>query len=302
MGAPYRYGAGVALSDRPSSAPASRFAVSRPVAIALSLGGLAWFLVQVWILRERWAIPGGDVMIFLNAGVDLRNGVTPYDYGTVPLPWLYGPPWVVLFAAISLIPPEGGYFVVFAAQVAALRYMARSWRGVGYLLWLPIMPFELIGGAVNLIVAAAIVAAVRGQPWIALMGTLAKLGPLLAADPRDWRRYVVPALVLGAITLPWPWLWGAWFETLTSAVRGAPIGPQIPVPLLVRLPIAAALILYGRPWSRALGAVVGMPAFYYQSFVLLAAPVAVWLFQHNDDQPNRGRLFSRKRQASVAAV
>lgn len=262
----------------PSLSPARVTAVAIPWRVALSVGGLAWFCIQAWLLRDKWVIPGGDVQNYMDAGTALRNGVSPYNYGEVAVPWLYGPPWVLVFAALSVFPYWFGYLAVFAAQVTALRYMARSWLGVGYLLWLPLMPFELLGGQIFLIVAAAIVAAIRNQPWLVVIATFAKISPILAA--REWRRYIVPVVVIVGLTLPWAWLWPEWFDTLYLALTqpsGNP-APQIPIPFLVRLPIGLALVAYGRPWSRALGAVVALPAFYWQALVLLAAPLSVWLF------------------------
>jgi hypothetical protein len=268
---------------------------------ALAAGGVAVFASIAVLLRDKWTVPGGDVGIFLGAGADLWAGVNPYDIATNPTqPWLYGPPWVVVFAVVSLLGPVGGYLAVVAAEVASLRYMTGSWIRVAYLGWIPLLPFEVLGGGINLIVAASIVAAVRGDAWLALMGSFAKLSPMAAADPRAWRRYVVPLAVIVGVTLPWLWLWPAWVESLVAVLQGPPLGHPIPVPLWVRAPIAVALILTGRPWARALGAAVAIPAFYWVSLLVLIAPLSVWLWSdrrgHAEDVPaeksaHRGGLF-----------
>jgi len=49
----------------------------------------------------------------------------------------------------------------------------------------------------------------------------------------------------------------------------------VPIPFLLRLAVAVPLILWWRPWSRALAAVVATPAFYWWSFLMLIAPIAV---------------------------
>ncbi len=79
------------------------------------------------------------------------------------------------------------------------------------------------------------------------------------------------------ITLPWLALWPAWLSILVEAYGKVGIGPQIPVPYLVRAAIALALLALWRPWSRAAAAVVAIPAFYWASFVLFIAPTAVIL-------------------------
>lgn len=101
------------------------------------------------------------------------------------------------------------WFLIVGNELAALRYMAVTRPPFCYLPWFPVRPFEIFVGAINLIIAAAIVAGVSGHAWLAIAGTLAKLSPLLATDPRLWRRYLVPMSVFLAITIPWLWLWPA---------------------------------------------------------------------------------------------
>jgi hypothetical protein len=181
----------------------------------------------------------------------------------------------VLFAALSYLPPVAAYVLVVCAEIAALRYMAGSWRRFCFLLWFPLLPFELLGGAINLILAASIVAAIRGDAWLATLGILAKLSPAFAVDPRQWRRYVVPVAIAVLVTVPWFWLWGVWIESLLRALNGPPLGPYFPIPFAVRLLMALALVATRRPWAMALGAAIATPAFYFVSLVLLIAPLVV---------------------------
>jgi hypothetical protein len=263
----------------------------RLVRVAMAAGGVAVFSIIAVLLRDKWTVPGGDVAIFLGAGADLWAGVNPYDIATNPTqPWLYGPPWVVVFAVVSLLGSVGGYLAVVAAEVASLRYMTGSWMRVAYLGWIPLLPFEVLGGGINLIVAASIVASVRGDAWLALMGSFAKLSPMAAADPRDWRRYVVPLAVIAGVTVPWLWLWPAWVESLVAVLQGPPLGHPIPVPLWVRAPVALALILTGRPWARALGAAIAIPAFYWISLLVLIAPLSVRLWSGDDEAVGQDRV------------
>lgn len=265
---------------RPDSRRANANSAGRPslLQVAFAAGGVAWFTLQAFMLAGKWTIPGGDIRdVFLASGMAVRDGISPYYLPGNPTPFFYAPPWAVGFAALSYLSPTVVYFLILAAQLASLRYMAVTRLRFCYLLWFPVMPFEILGGAINLIVAGSIVAAVRGHAWFVMVGTLAKLSPLMAADPRQWRRYVLPAVVLVLVTVPWFWLWPAWVGALLTAISGPPLGPLIPIPLAVRLPVAIALIAYGRPWMRALGATIALPAFYYGSIIMLVAPLAVWM-------------------------
>lgn len=135
-------------------------------------------MIQAYLLRGKWTIPGGDITdVFLAAGHAIRDGISPYYLPGSPTPFFYGPPWAILLAGLSFIPPAAVYVLLVGAEVAALRYMAGSWRRFCYFLWFPVLPFELLGGQTNLILAASIVAAVRGHAWLVVAGGLAKLSP-----------------------------------------------------------------------------------------------------------------------------
>jgi hypothetical protein len=106
---------------------------------------------------------------------------------------------------------------------------------------------------------------------------LAKFGPLLAIDPRTWRRALPMAALAVAITLPWAHLWAQWISQLVQNI-GASLGPQFPIGLWIRIPIALALLLAVRTrWARALAATIAIPAFYWASLVILLAPLFVYL-------------------------
>lgn len=265
----------------------------RLLAFTVAIGGIAWFAVQTIALADRWSIPGGDISdVYLAAGHAVRDGISPYYIAGNSTPFFYAPPWAVLFAALSYLDPRMVYVLVVGFEVAALRYMAGSWMRFCYCLWFPFLPFELVGGAINLIVAAAIVAAVRDHAGLALAGALAKISPILAADPRRRRSYVLPALVALLVTVPWLWLWGAWADALMTALMRPPLGPVVPIPFALRLPIGLVLIATGRPWTRALGAAIATPAFYFVSVVLFLAPITIWL-ESDRWRPNRHREGDR---------
>jgi hypothetical protein len=258
----------------------SAYLATRPrLRFAIAAASVTWFLVLLWTLigEGRVPFPGGDVTsIFDPAGDRLRAGEPVYAQPFNGA-FFYGPPFAVLYGAISWLPGEVQQAIVLVGELAALRYLGGSWFGFCCALAFPLMPWELMSGHFNLVIAAGIVLAIRGDPRIAVGTAFAKLYPVVGMDPRDWRRAVPVVVVAVVITVPWLSLWPAWLGLLVEAYRTPGIGPQIPVPFLARAVVAGVLLLAWRPWSRAAAAVVVIPAFYFASFVLFIAPVVVIL-------------------------
>ena len=246
-------------------------------ASGLSVAGYAFTtaMLVIGFRSGQWPFPGGDVVDFYaRAGDALRSG------GDVYLPgFLYGPPWAVVFGAVSWVGPGAIQIGVLALDALALWVIAGgNLRRLGWLLWFPLIPFELAAGQLNLLIAAAIVAAQRGVAWPLAAMTLAKVWPIVALPVRDWRQFVVALAAFSLISLPWIGLWPEWVATLV-AQSSHPLGPLVPVPFLVRAPIAIALVALQRPWSRALAAAIANPGLYWGQLVVLVAPLSLWLMR-----------------------
>ena len=257
--------------------------------LALSFGGVAFALVQLIIGMQSglFPVPGGDERIWDRVGDAIWTGAPIYFLAPVPTDsFWYAPPVAVIFGFLSWLPVEAQHWLFTLVKIASLRVIAGSWVGAGIACWFPLVAFELGGGNFNLLIAAAIVAAIDRRPALAVLGALAKLGPALAIDRRDWRRAGLVLAGFVAISLPWLPLWPAYVAHL-AANLGFPLGPQVPIPFAVRLAAAVILLVaVRRPWARALAATIAIPAFYWGSLVVLIAPVAIAL---RDLRVPRGR-------------
>jgi hypothetical protein len=262
------------------SSIAAGLRATSPARVALSFGGVAFVVVQLIVGMKAglFPIPGGDELIWDRVGDSVLTGTPIYYLAPNPTDsFWYAPPLAVLFATVSWLPVVLQHWLFTVLKIASLRLIAGSWVGAGIACWFPLVAFELGGGNFNLLIAAGIVLAIRGRPRLAVLGALAKFGPALAIDPRDWRKALPVALLSLAITLPWLHLWPEWIAHLVTNL-GFPLGPQVPIPFSVRVVAAAALLLISRAgWSRALAATLAIPAFYWGSLVILIAPLAVWL-------------------------
>jgi hypothetical protein len=252
----------------------------RLAAFAFSASG---YLVTTGILAwgfgtGHFTAPGGDTLLWDRVGDNLRAGLDVYARAPVLTnTFFYAPPWAVIFASVSWLPVELWYFGIVTLEIVAVRYLAGSWIRVGWFCWWPFVAFELPSGNFNLIMAASILAAIRGEPRPAVVMALAKLAPALSLRPRDWRNVLYALVICAVITVPWLRLWPHWVEHMISALSWPTLGPQVPIMLPVRLLAAGGLLVLRKPWATALAAVVATPAFYYGSLVLLLAPIAVLL-------------------------
>jgi hypothetical protein len=251
----------------------------RLLVFALAAGGLTTCVLQIAALLASGILPfpGGDAYIWDRVGDQLRDGITPYGFRANPSDsFIYAPPWAVAFAATSWLPVSVQAAILVVAKIASLRIIGGSWTGAAIACWFPLVAFDLVGGNFNLLVAAAIVAAVRGRPELAVATALAKLSPILAIHPSDWRRAAMTLAVAVIVTIPWLGLWIDWGAHLLEAT-GVSLGVQIPVPLWMRAALAVLLLIGRRPWMRALAAAIALPAFYWGSLVVLLAPLAVFI-------------------------
>jgi hypothetical protein len=249
--------------------------IRRGLSIAFAIGGysVAAAFLAMGFSNGQWPFPGGDVVDFYaRAGDALRAGTQVYIPG-----FLYGPPWAVAFAAFSWLGPAAIHVIVLIFDAIALWTIAgRDFRRLGFLLWFPLIPFELAAGQLNLLIAAAIVAAQRGTAWPLAAMSLAKVWPVLALPRRLWRPFLVATAVIAAISLPWLPLWPQWVAALVET-SAHPLGPVVPVPFLVRAVFVVGLLALRRPWATALGTAISSPGLYWGQLVVLVAPVGLWL-------------------------
>jgi hypothetical protein len=242
----------------------------RPLIFGVGVGGAFFGIVSV---LQGYAIgmwPPHDSSAFWLAGRHILEGKEVYGGNAWFLAFVYTPPVAVVLAPLSLLHWNVFNVSLIVLQIAALRYVTGSWLVVGMLGWIPGVHFEFVAGNIDCLMAATTYAALTGRRFAGVAVALfafAKLAPMLVlvrANRRQWVEFIVTAAVLLAISLPWLPLWPDWIVRLSSR------GPDISVvPFTVRLPIAAALLLYRRPWSVALGTALATPVFYEQSVVLL---------------------------------
>lgn len=198
--------------------------------------------------------------------------------------YLYSPAWAQLLAPLVLLA-----WPLFNAIWTTIN-LATYWSLVGrlalpLLLFLP-FPFEIVSGNVHLLYALAIVIGFRYPAAWALM-LLTKITPGVGlvwfAARREWRSLAialgVTAVIAAVSFLLAPDAWHGWVDTLRQNAGGPGPTPgwYVPIPLLVRLPIAVVIVAWGgltdRRWTVPVAVVIGMPVIWLNSLAVLAALV-----------------------------
>lgn len=197
--------------------------------------------------------------------------------------YLYSPAFLQGVSPLTVLSWES--FLVGWTGVALAAALVLA----GPLLFAPVLffaSFEVWGGNVHLLLALAIVAGFRWPAAWALV-LLTKITPgiglLWFATRREWRPLGIAlgatAAVAGVSWLVDPILWQQWFTFLLGSLGQSTPAGGIPVPIWVRLPMAAAVTVYAartdRQWLVLVAAVLALPVLWWGGLSMLVGIVAL---------------------------
>jgi hypothetical protein len=186
--------------------------------------------------------------------------------------YLYSPAFALLIAPVSWLPWNLFNAAWTAMNIGIVWALAGRWSLVA-LLFLPI-PGEIVAGNVHLIYAAVAVFGLR-YPVLWVVPLITKVTPgiglLWFATRREWRNLTIAAAATAAIAAAsWVIAPDLWPKYLASLV-GVP--DNTPWPVAWRLPLAAALVVWGASrnhrWALMVAVFLAIPRWYYLSPVLL---------------------------------
>jgi hypothetical protein len=265
---------GVAARLRlPGVTDARRRALRHGLAIA---GLIVAAYMYVVIGDPTWRNPGADGLVYW--AVDPAD---PYRGSTVggANAYLYSPAFGQLFAVIGLLPREV-FIVLWTGLLAGVAiWLARPWPAALLALALPVSQEVLIGN-IHLLLAAAVVVGMRWPAaWVFVLLTKVTPGVGLVwfLVRREWRALAIVAAATAAVVLVSfaiaPQAWLDWVGLLRRD------GGQESGRLLVRLAVAAIVVAWGawtdRAWTVPLGALLGLPVIWSDSFSMLLGCVAL---------------------------
>jgi Glycosyltransferase family 87 len=242
----------------------------------------AAFVVVLVLFTIFRPVPAGDAHAYW--AVDLAN---PYTRPVATTDaFTYPPPAALFFAVLGHLP-----FEVFEAIWTLLIGAALLWlTGPFALLFLvlPVVASDLYLGNIHVLLGAAVVGSLR-RPGLWAIPLLTKptvgVGLLWFVVRGEWRRLAtaigVTAIFAAAAYVIAPNLWRAWIEYILATGVSPNLGSAyfVPLPLLLRLPAAALVVIWGartnRPWTLPTAAMLGLPVLWLVGLAMLTATFAV---------------------------
>jgi hypothetical protein len=251
----------------------------RPVRDGLVLAGLAYLVFRFVVIAPADGYLGGDAWAYWS--VDPAN---PYSLSNGLFgAFLYSPPMVRAFAPAALLSwPQ--FWLIWTAILVGTAIWLGGRRAL-FVLAFPPVALELYYGNVNLLIAAAIALGFRyPATWafVLLTKVTPGVGLLWFAVRREWRSLAialgVTAIIVAVSILFDLRLWAEWITAMQRDAAGHFGGP-LAIPLWLRLPVAAILVIWGartgRAWTVPASAALAMPVLWIATLSVLSAIIAL---------------------------
>ena len=243
--------------------------------------------VVLWLLVVAFAEPWGRLW---GTGQDARcyyqaTLADPYLHSewTDPIAYVYSPAFLQLLSPLTALPWQAFMAVWTALLIGAARFLTGP-RLLAAGLLFPCTAMEVAGGNVSLLLAVAIVLGFRWPATWALV-LLTKITPgiglLWFAVRGEWRSLAIALGATAAIAavsyVTIPDAWPRWFEVIVANAGKGGTWASVPIPLLLRLPAAIAIVVWGartdRRWTVPVASMLALPALWYGGISMLLAVI-----------------------------
>jgi len=237
--------------------------------VVLLAGSIATEFVRGW---------DGDPYYYWSTHIEtLYHGYT-ISGGT----YAYSPAFAQLFAPFTALPWPVFRFVWAVIAGLVLWWLSRPVSGAWKPAFLLFGAIEIIQGNIHLLLAGAIAVAARwpaAWSFVLLSKVTPGVGLLWYPARREWRAFSIAIgatiSVVAVSALVAPDLWLRWIDTLIANRDGGGVTIAPQVPLIVRLPVAAVIVVWGarhdQPWTIAAASCLAVPHFWLASLVILTA-------------------------------
>jgi hypothetical protein len=261
----------------------------------LDLGLRAGFVVALVLFAVYRPVEAVDAHAYW--AVDLAN---PYSRPVATLDaFTYPPPAAIGFWILGHLP-----WPVFQALWTVLIGVALLWLAGPWsilFLALPIVSSDLYLGNIHILLAAAIVGAFRRPglwAFVLLTKPTSGVGLLWFLVRREWRDLAIAIGLSGAIVVAsavlQPGLWPAWIDYVLRTGVAPDVGTAawVPIALLVRLPAAIVLVVWGartnRAWTVPIASMLALPVLWMVGLSMVLGAIAL-LRRPDRGRPDRSR-------------
>lgn len=259
----------------------SRLAVSR-----LEVGGLV-VAIGTWLIILTFATPVGRS---LQTGQEafcywIASLAAPYARSdwTQPVAYVYSPAFLQLVTPLTRLPWLAFMGIWTAILLLAVRFLTGPRL---FALGVLLATIELVGGNISLLLAVAMVVGFRWPAAWALV-LLTKVTPgiglLWFVVRGEWRSLGIAlgatSLVVAVSAVLMPGAWLDWLDLLVRLAGRDGTWAAVPIPFLVRLPFAVAVVVWGartnRRWTVPVAGMLALPALWYGGLTMLLAVIAL---------------------------
>ncbi|MBI2781875.1 MAG: DUF2029 domain-containing protein [Chloroflexi bacterium] len=253
----------------------------RAIRDGLTVAGLLFAAYLFVVVAPQARTVGFDAYAYWHLNIEHPYRLSAGDFGA----FTYTPAAARLFAPFALLPWTTFFTLWLALLVGTMIWL--GWRRTLMVLAFPPVAVELYHGNIALLMAAAIALGFRyPATWafVILTKVTPGIGLLWFAVRREWRSLGIALAATGAVValslLIDGRLWAEWLNGAILRVTAQGVSqPELPLPLVVRLPAAAILVAWGgqtdRRWTVPAAAALGLPVLWLSGLAILAAIAAV---------------------------
>jgi len=269
------------LMDRLAGGRLRLAALETPPWVGLAVAIVGWTLIVVF--AEPWGRlwgTGQDARCYYQASL-----ADPYLHSSWndPIAYVYSPAFLQLVSPLTALPWQAFMAAWTAVLIGAVRFLTGP-RLLAAGLLFPFTAMEVAGGNVSLLLAVAIVIGFRWPAAWALV-LLTKITPgiglLWFAVRREWRSLFIALGATAGIALVsailMPQAWRQWLDVIVANAGKGGTWASVPVPLVIRLPAAVALVVWGartdRRWTVPVASMLALPALWYGGLSMLLAVI-----------------------------
>ena len=269
-----------ALSRPASRTSPGRAGWTRAIGHGLIVAGWLFLAYVFLIIAPREGIFGMDAWAYWNVDRPDVYSVPLSGFGSFP----YSPPAALVADTFDAVPWNTFIWFWTALLVATGIFIGGSGLWIAIVFAFPPVALDLLYGNIHLLLAVAVALGFR-YPWTWTFVLLTKftmgIGLLWFVVRREWRELalaVIPAVVICAASYVFaPELWAAWIDFLLDSPQVVDEAGSIPLPLWLRLAVAALIVIWGartdRRWTVVVAATLALPVLWIAGLAVLVGVI-----------------------------